>query len=373
MTATAASPTHHLVIAGTGRAGTSFLVRYLTELGLDTSLSRQGEAAFWDEAANAGLEEFPIVGSGATLPYVVKSPWTGDCIEQVLANPQIAIDALVLPVRDLVEAATSRAVLEMRAIHQRAPWMAELDRSWEVWADTPGGVIYSLNPLDQARLLAVGFHAIVQHAAEAEIPIIFLAFPRMIGDCGYLYRTLRPVLPPEATTERARAAHARVADRGKVRVGDELAGAADRGERPAGSARRQAVFPLPAAVDRLALQRELARLREALRRTLEQAEQAADEAGRLRAALAASEAARIELASVAEEQVKQGREAAQRASDGEKLLHGALAEAEVLKAGLAAAERACDALAAARSSRTWRAFAPLRAVLGAVKRIAGAA
>ena len=29
------SPEKHLVIAGTGRAGTSFLVRYLTELGLD--------------------------------------------------------------------------------------------------------------------------------------------------------------------------------------------------------------------------------------------------------------------------------------------------------------------------------------------------
>ena len=81
--ATAPPATHHLVIAGTGRAGTSFLVRYLTELGLDTSLSRQGEAAFWDEAANAGLEEFPIVGSGANLPYVVKSPWTGDCIERL--------------------------------------------------------------------------------------------------------------------------------------------------------------------------------------------------------------------------------------------------------------------------------------------------
>ena len=35
-------PERHLIIAGTGRAGTSFLVRYLTELGLDTTLARQG-------------------------------------------------------------------------------------------------------------------------------------------------------------------------------------------------------------------------------------------------------------------------------------------------------------------------------------------
>jgi hypothetical protein len=44
----------HLLIAGTGRAGTSFLVRYLTELGLDSRLRRYGENAGWDENANAG-------------------------------------------------------------------------------------------------------------------------------------------------------------------------------------------------------------------------------------------------------------------------------------------------------------------------------
>ena len=34
----------HLLIAGTGRAGTSFLVRYLAELGLDTHLGRHRES-----------------------------------------------------------------------------------------------------------------------------------------------------------------------------------------------------------------------------------------------------------------------------------------------------------------------------------------
>ena len=43
----------HLFIAGTGRAGTSFLVRYLTALGLDTRLTRHGEEG-WDEEAHAG-------------------------------------------------------------------------------------------------------------------------------------------------------------------------------------------------------------------------------------------------------------------------------------------------------------------------------
>jgi hypothetical protein len=78
----AQNPERHLVIAGTGRAGTSFLVRYLTELGLDTTLTRKGDAAGWDADANAGLENLLV--SGNNLPYVVKSPWIGEYIEQIL-------------------------------------------------------------------------------------------------------------------------------------------------------------------------------------------------------------------------------------------------------------------------------------------------
>ena len=74
----------HLLIAGTGRAGTSFLVRYLAKLGLDTQLSRTGADANWDDAANAGLETLLLPGA-ADLPYVIKSPWTYQVIHQALA------------------------------------------------------------------------------------------------------------------------------------------------------------------------------------------------------------------------------------------------------------------------------------------------
>src|SRR5271170_1882476 len=74
------TPERHLVIAGTGRAGTSFLVRYLTELGLDTTLARNGDRAGWDAEANAGLENMLI--SDADLPYVVKSPWICEYVDQ---------------------------------------------------------------------------------------------------------------------------------------------------------------------------------------------------------------------------------------------------------------------------------------------------
>src|SRR5271167_6732 len=150
-------PGGHLLIAGTGRAGTSFLVRYLTELGLDTELSRHGEAAAWDDAANAGLETVPLAGQTWDLPYVLKFPWADQLIDQILAGNVIRLNAVILPVRDLTDVAMSRSVVELQALHRALPWMTEVDQSWEVWGKSAGGVTFSLNPLDQGRLLAVGF------------------------------------------------------------------------------------------------------------------------------------------------------------------------------------------------------------------------
>ncbi len=252
----------HLIVAGTGRAGTSFLVRYLTELGLDTIVARNGDRAGWDAEANAGLENLLI--AGANLPYVVKSPWISEYVDQILNEKQFKIDAFIVPVRDLVEAATSRVVLERRAIHQHNPWMAgQLERAWETYGHTAGGLVYSLNPLDQARLLAVQFHQLVLKASEAGIPLVFPVFPRIATDWDYLHKCLRPILP-KITEDAARSAHARTADVAKVRVTSELF------NDPPGNVthRREPKpgpqYPSPTEVDNIALRREIGRLRQQL-------------------------------------------------------------------------------------------------------------
>ncbi|HEY2134147.1 MAG TPA: hypothetical protein VGH36_14435 [Acetobacteraceae bacterium] len=264
----------HLFIAGTGRAGTSFLVRYLSALGLDTNLTRHGEAG-WHEQAQAGLEDVPIPGQVANLPYVVKSPWLYEFIDEVLTSPDLVLDAVIMPVRDLSEAATSRSVQELRAMHESTPWMARLDRTWESWGLTPGGVVYSVNPLDQARLLAVGFHKVVERLVKAEIPIVFLAFPRLATDADYLFRALKPLLPEHVSRESALAAHARVADPGKVRVGPELEAAT--------KPRPVVAYETHETVDRVALRREVVRLRALADATAEELAASTREAVRLRA------------------------------------------------------------------------------------------
>jgi hypothetical protein len=89
----------HLLIAGTGRAGTSFLVRFLTELGLETHISRFGENP-WDQAAQAGLEDLPVAAALENLPHVFKSPWAYQFIEQMLADPAIELEGVIIPMRE---------------------------------------------------------------------------------------------------------------------------------------------------------------------------------------------------------------------------------------------------------------------------------
>lgn len=240
---------HHLLLGGTGRAGTTFLVQYLTACGLQTHLTKH-PADRLDEHANAGLEDLPV--DGADLPYVIKTPWLYEFVNRLLDREDVAIDALVLPMRDIVEAATSRVTLELRS-RLAHPGLHEEHTRWETWGTTPGGMVYALNPIDQARILAMGFHQVVHAFVKKQIPIVFLDFPRLIDDSDYLYDQLKPVFGHAVTREQAMEAHKRVARKDLVRVGAELG---RENESPQTTA-LPIKFPAHADMDRASLFREL--------------------------------------------------------------------------------------------------------------------
>lgn len=308
----------HLLIAGTGRAGTSFLVRYLTALGLDTHISRHGEGQ-WDETAQAGFETLPFGAPPGSLPYVLKSPWLSECIDTLLEPPGFPIDAVVIPVRDLSEAAASRMVVQRQAIQAEAPWMAQAGMGWSTWSAAHGGAIYSLHPLDQARILATGFHHLVQRLTAADIPVILLDFPRLATDAGYLFRKLRPCLPKGIAEEAALAAHAALADPAKLRVGTELGQPMER-------------------------------------------ESLAAEAIALRRSLARREAAVREAQALAYEGARQAQVQAEAATQAFRSATAAHEAARRLQQEATAAEaRHAAELAALRATLSWRLTAPLRA------------
>jgi len=246
---------HHLMIAGTGRAGTSFLVQYFHRCGLETHIAQHPEHRL-DEHANAGLEDTPV--GVDNLPYVIKTPWLYEFIDHVLNRDDMKIDAAVLPMRDIVEAASSRVTIEMRSRYGD-PALQEDCTGWKTWGGAPGGIVYSLNPLDQARILAMGFHQVVHALVKRKVPIVFLDFPRLVDDAEYLYEQLKPVFGRRVSRGAALAAHRATANPELVRVGAEVA----HSESQPPLCEPQLNFPSHETLDRAALLRELKHARRA--------------------------------------------------------------------------------------------------------------
>ncbi|MEM5435623.1 hypothetical protein [Paraburkholderia diazotrophica] len=356
----------HLVIAGTGRAGTSFLVEYLTACGLETHITRNPGVKL-EENSNAGLEDIP--DGQKDLPYVIKSPWLFEFIDRLIARRDIGIDAVILPVRDIIQAAASRVTNEMRA---RLSHEVEEYTRWENWGITAGGIVYSLNPLDQARLVAMGFHHVVHRLVENDIPIVFLDFPRFATDGEYLYRQLASVLPVDKAA--ALDAHRRTAKPDLVRVGKEISGA------PLAQAHSPGIeFPSHDSLDRNALYRELQSCRSSARRADESHRMEADNLRRevddLKRQTALLESIKQQAASLESSLLARDREIEQLRSSnvalGDELarLRESLAEAERIKSALQMSEQNYrERLTAVYESHTWRATAPIRAFLTMLKR-----
>lgn len=251
---------HHTLIAGTGRAGTSVLVRVLDACGLETELSMKGNQPFWDENANAGLEHIPVAGHD--YPYVLKSPWSYQFLDELLTRKNITLDYAIVPIRDLAEATASRVTLELqnRYEHNYANAL-DLDETWQDWGMVPGGLTYSLAPIDQARILSHAFHRTIEVLSRHEVPIRFLSFPRFVDDPEYLFRSLDGVLPKDMSLSDFKMRTQSMLDPKKARSGGELSAESSpkHATAPQDGPRVPGPEDLPAfeTLDRIALKRTL--------------------------------------------------------------------------------------------------------------------
>jgi len=168
---------HHLLISGTGRAGTTFLMQLFTELGLDTGFANVADGIH--QGCSAGME-WPLTDIFTkSAPYVVKAPILAERITEVLEAPEIVVDCMIIPIRELHAAAESRREVSRQAKRRGAP----------------GGLWLTNKPRQQEAALAMQFHHLVQALTRHDVPIIWLDFPRLVRDAEYLYAKLRSTLP----------------------------------------------------------------------------------------------------------------------------------------------------------------------------------
>jgi hypothetical protein len=184
------SPTRKVIITGTGRAGTTFLVRLLTELGFDTGYTSRNWTRSYFAHCEAGLEH-DLAKPGT--PYIVKNPALCETLEPILAEGLITIDHAYIPIRELEAAALSR--IRIGGANQ----------------SVPGGLLKTADPGQQKTVLAEMFHQLMYTLVARDIPHTFLLFPRFVRDADYAYAKLH-FLVGQISPEIFREAFARVAN-----------------------------------------------------------------------------------------------------------------------------------------------------------------
>ena len=167
---------HHVIITGTGRAGTTFLMELLTSLGLDTGY--QDYANLIDQSSKAGLEKDI---REENTPYIVKNPSLCDMLAEILEKGSIVVDHAFVPVRDIGAAARSRERVVNRAISYNEK------RKW-------GGFWDAADVNQQEAVLRHKLSELIVTLAQHDVATTLLAFPRLVQDAPYLYAKLQPVL-----------------------------------------------------------------------------------------------------------------------------------------------------------------------------------
>jgi len=198
-----------ILIAGSGRCGTTFLIQLLTLLGLPTGISfeagcwlmmvyqhakmnGQGMAMYVDRNApegftpkggmmnevRAGLEYHVSyrdnILSLSKLPKIIKNPRFATMLEKLLAEKRIEVDHVFACVRDLHSVAKSK--VESGKKHPR-------ERYYQKSVD------------DIQRDSAEQLGMMTATLLTRDVPHSFVVFPRMIDDWEYLFDILKPIFP----------------------------------------------------------------------------------------------------------------------------------------------------------------------------------
>jgi len=166
-----------VLIAGTGRAGTTLLISILTRLGLDTGFDESDLVI--DDVSRCGLEWDP---REPDAPRICKCPAIVATIHEMLRVADQPIARVFIPIRDITASATSRRIVQDA--------LAGTNSSQHVH----GGLTFTAVAEDQENVLLTLHHHLLVQLSMYGIPVHFVHYPRMARDPPYLHRALEPLL-----------------------------------------------------------------------------------------------------------------------------------------------------------------------------------
>tara|TARA_B100000902_G_scaffold271962_1_gene257908 strand:- start:69 stop:614 length:546 start_codon:yes stop_codon:yes gene_type:complete len=157
-----------ILITGTGRSGTTFLIKIFSFLDFDTGFNINNYKKYIHSNCNSGMEN-PYNAK----PYILKSPGFMSDIEKIVKNKEnITIKTVIIPIRDFKTSAKSRVK------HGRRP----------------GGLWGANDELSQINFYKNILTNYIYISTKYDINTIFVDFDRMINDKKYLFNKLKNIL-----------------------------------------------------------------------------------------------------------------------------------------------------------------------------------
>jgi hypothetical protein len=159
-----------VLITGTGRCGTTFLIRLFTLLGLDTGYMPETMEKHTWKHCNAGMER-PI---SHKLTFI-KNPTLITTLATQVKSFNLFV---IIPLRDFGDAARSRALL----------------------GKNPGGLWGATDASGQEENYEKWVCKALVDIVQNDIPHVFLDFNRMTTSPDYLYKALEPLMQKYGVT-----------------------------------------------------------------------------------------------------------------------------------------------------------------------------
>lgn len=156
-----------ILITGTGRCGTTFLIKLFSFLNFDTGYTRDNFKLSINSNCNSGMERIYTDNY-----YIIKNPNFMMDIENILKDKSISIKNVIIPIRDLEASAKSRVKHGNKC-----------GGLWEA-KDELSQITFYKNILTNYIIISTKYN----------INTIFIDFDKMINDKVYLFNKLKNIL-----------------------------------------------------------------------------------------------------------------------------------------------------------------------------------
>nr|QFG74208.1 MAG: hypothetical protein [Megaviridae environmental sample] len=156
-----------ILITGTGRCGTTFLIKLFSFLGFNTGYNRDNYNLSISPNCNSGMER-----DYRENYYILKNPTFMSDIEKIIKNESITIKNVIIPIRELSISAKSRV---------------------KHWTQN-GGLWCAHDELSQINFYKDILTNYIYISTKYDINTIFIDFDKMISDKTYLFNKLKNIL-----------------------------------------------------------------------------------------------------------------------------------------------------------------------------------